>query len=70
YVRRRQQWNEFARALGTFFERFDLYLCPSTGQLPARIGELDTPVHLKLAARLMLALRAGRLVHQSGQVEQ
>lgn len=70
YVRRRQQWNDFARALGAFFERFDLYLSPTTGQLPARIGEMDTPAHLKLIARLMLTLKAGKLVHRSGQVDQ
>lgn len=70
YVRRRQQWNDFARALGSFFERYDLYLCPTTGQLPARIGQLDTPAHMQLAARLMLALKAGTLVHRSGQVDQ
>ncbi|MCK7552526.1 amidase [Marinobacter goseongensis] len=70
YVSRRQQWNEFARALGAYFSRFDLYLCPTTGQLPAHIGELDTPAHLQFAARLMLTLKAGRLVHRSGQVDQ
>lgn len=70
YVRLRQQWNEFARALGTYFERFDFYLCPSTGQLPARIGQMETPSHLKLVARLMLGLKAGKLVHKSGQVDQ
>lgn len=70
YVRRRQQWNEFARALGAYFESYDLYLCPTTGQLPARVGELDTPVHMKLAGKLMLALKAGKLVHRTGQVDQ
>ncbi|WP_336367661.1 amidase [Marinobacter sp. C2H3] len=70
YVRRRQQWNDFARALGTYFQSYDLYLCPTTGQLPARIGELETPAHLKVVARLMLSLRAGRLVHRTGQVDQ
>ena len=70
YVRRRQQWNDFARALGAFFDRFDLYLCPTTGQLPAQIGQMDTPAHLKLVARLMLGLKAGKLVHRSGQVDQ
>ncbi|HET8848888.1 MAG TPA: amidase family protein, partial [Marinobacter sp.] len=69
YVRRRQQWNDFARALGAYFERFDLYLCPTTGQLPATIGQLETPAHLKLVARLMLKLKAGKLVHRSGQVD-
>lgn len=70
YVLRRQQWNEFARALGTFFGGYDLYLCPTTGQMPARIGELETPAHLKLAAKLMLTLKAGKMVHRSGQVDQ
>ncbi|MFL1454659.1 amidase [Marinobacter sp. GN3S48] len=70
YVSRRQQWNDFSRALGAYFGRFDLYLCPTTGQLPARISELDTPSHLQLAAKLMLALKAGKLVHKSGQVDQ
>ncbi|HLT13685.1 MAG TPA: amidase [Marinobacter sp.] len=70
YVRRRQQWNDFARALGAYFDRFDMYLCPTAGQLPARIGELDTPAHMKVMAKLMLTLKAGRLVHRSGQVDQ
>jgi amidase len=70
YVKRRQQWNDFARALGAYFETYDMYLCPTTGQMPAKIGELDTPAHLQLAARLMLRLNAGKIVHRSGQVDQ
>lgn len=69
YVLMRQRWNEFARALGVFFGAYDVYLCPSTGQMPARIGELATPKPLQLMSRLMLLLRAGRLVHKSGQVD-
>lgn len=69
YVRMRQGWNRFARALGSFFGEYDLYLSPTTGQLPAKIGELATPSHLQLVARLMLLLKAGRLLHRSGQVE-
>ncbi|WP_179959458.1 amidase [Marinobacter changyiensis] len=70
YVRLHQRWNEFSRALGLFFESYDLYLCPTTGQLPARIGELETPAYLRLASKLMLLLKAGRLVHKSGQVDE
>jgi amidase len=70
YVRMRQQWNTFARQLGAFFETYDLYLCPTTGQLPARIGELDTPLHMQAVSRLMLLLKAGRLVHRSGLIDQ
>lgn len=69
YVQLRQRWNEFGRALGLFFETYDLYLCPTTGQMPARIGELETPAHLRMASRLMLLLKAGRLVHKSGQID-
>lgn len=70
YVRLRQQWNDFSRALGVFFEGFDVYLCPTTAQMPACIGQLDAPTHIRLASRLMLLLKAGRLVHKSGQVEE
>lgn len=70
YVKRRQRWNEFSRALGAYFEGYDLYLCPTAGQMPAKIGELDTPAHMQVVARLMLKLNAGKLVHRTGQVEQ
>jgi amidase len=70
YVQRRQQWNDFSRALGAFFSSYDLYLCPTTGQLPAQIGALETPGHLQMVARIMLALKAGKLVHRTGQVSQ
>ncbi|WP_148861197.1 amidase [Marinobacter fonticola] len=70
YLRLRQQWNDFARALGLFFETYDLYLCPTNGQMPAEIGELDTPAHLQVVSRLMLMLKAGRWVHRSGLVDQ
>ncbi|MGP4843096.1 amidase [Marinobacter sp. 1Y8] len=70
YVQMRQQWNVFSRALGLFHQSYDLYLCPSTGQLPPAIGALDTPAHLQVVSRLMLLLKAGRLVHKSGVVDQ
>jgi amidase len=70
YVRRRQQWNDFARALGGYFQSYDMYLCPTVGQMPARIGELDTPPQLQFAAKLMLGLNAGKLIHRSGQIDQ
>ena len=69
YVRTRRQWNDFARALGSYFSRYDMYLCPTTAQPPARIGELETPVHLKMAARLMVGLKAGSLALKSGIVD-
>lgn len=70
YVRTRRGWNDFARALGSFFGDYDLYLSPTTGQPPARIGELETPAHLKFAARMLIGLRAGSLALKSGMVEE
>jgi amidase len=69
YVRVRRQWNDFARALGAYFDQYDMYLCPTTAQPPARIGELETPIHLKMAARLMVGLKAGTLALKSGIVD-
>lgn len=69
YVRDRRRWNDYARGLGYFFEDFDLYLCPTTAFSPAQIGEMDTPAHLKLASRLMVGLRAGRVALKSGVVD-
>lgn len=69
YVRDRRRWNDYARALGSFFGDYDLYLCPTTGQPPARIGELETPAHLKLLSSMMVTLRAGTLALKSGVVD-
>lgn len=69
YVQARQQWNLFARALGSFFERHDLYLTPTVAALPARIGELDTPPLERAALRPLLWLNAGRLLMKSGIVD-
>jgi amidase len=69
YVRERERWNDYARALGRFHQRYDLYLTPTTAQPPCRIGEQDTPPLQQAAARLVLALGAGSLLIKSGMVE-
>ena len=68
YVRYRAQWNDFARALGDFFGRYDLYLTPTTAQPPTRIGEQDTPLLDAVGSRTMASLGLGRLVRASGRV--
>lgn len=70
YVRMRQQWNDFSRALGQFFGSFDLYLCPTVAQPPARIGELATPPAMRMVSKLVLKARAGGLLHRTGMVDQ
>lgn len=69
FAQARHRWNDFSRAMGRFFNDYDLYVCPSTGQLQARIGELDMPAAMKLASKVLLGLRAGRLLLASGVVD-
>lgn len=70
YVRIRRQWNDFARALGRFFQRHDLYLTPTLAAPPMRIGELELPAWQRAAQKLVLGLRAGGLLLKSGIVDQ
>ncbi len=70
YVLARRRWNDYARALGRFHQRYALYLTPTLAQPPVRIGELQLPAWQRAAQTLLLALGAGRLLHASGMVEQ
>lgn len=70
YVDERLRWNDYARALGTFHQTWDLYLTPTTAQPPNHIGELATPPAQRAAASVVLALHAGRLLLKSGMVDQ
>ncbi len=69
YVALRRQWNLFARALGEFHSRCDLYLTPTVALPPARIGELEHSPIQKALTHIVLALRAGKLLWKSGIVE-
>lgn len=69
YVEARRQWNVFARALGRFHARHDLYLTPTVAALPARIGEQDLPLAQRLALRALLRVDGGRLLRRSGATE-
>ncbi|MEO6926638.1 MAG: amidase, partial [Rhodanobacter sp.] len=70
YVGERLHWNDYARALGNFHQTYDLYLTPTTAQPPNHIGELATPPAQRIAASVVLALHAGRLLLKSGMVDQ
>ncbi|HAP61035.1 MAG TPA: hypothetical protein DCR93_16555 [Cytophagales bacterium] len=58
----RHQWNGFARRLGAYFQRYDLYLCPTAAQPPAKIHELDLPKGTQVLMKILLALRPGKLL--------
>ncbi len=69
YMFWQHRWNRFGRALGDFFRHYDLWLTPTTADLPPRIGELaPTPLQEHLLA-LAARLRAGRLLRRLGVVE-
>lgn len=70
YVRMRQQWNDFARGLGAYFEKYDLYLSPTTAQPPATIGQLDLPPAMQMVSKLLVRARAGKLLHRTGMINQ
>lgn len=69
YVDQRARWNDYARALGRFHQSYDLYLTPTAAQPPNRIGELATPPLQQVAAKIVLALGAGKLLFKSGMVD-
>ncbi|MDE8346763.1 MAG: amidase [Acidocella sp.] len=69
YVAARTAWHDFARALGVFHEHYDIFLTPVTAMGAARIGELDTKPADERAAKLMIMLRAGKLLLKSGIAE-
>lgn len=69
YVHERRKWNDYARALGQYFTRFDLYLLPTAAYTAPRIGQLATPALQRAAIRPILALGLGKALLKSGQVD-
>jgi amidase len=69
YVAMRREWNDFARAMGAFHEAHDIYLTPVTAMGPAKIGALETPKFQQALVKLMIAMRAGKLLLKSGIVD-
>jgi amidase len=70
YVSFRKQWNDFARGLGRFHQRFDLYLTPTVALPPSKIGQQDLPKLQQAALKLVLRLGAGKALLKTGIVDQ
>lgn len=70
YVAGHNRWQGYALALAHFYADYDLYLTPTLALPPARIGEIATPKWQHAALKVLLALRAGRLLLKSGVVDQ
>lgn len=69
YVASHFRWNEFARAMGAFHQRYDLYLTPTTAQKPALIGSQDIPFLEQLGSKFILRFKLGKLLLATGMVE-
>ena len=62
YVMAHDRWNTHSRALAAFHERYDLLLTPTLARPPVRVGELATPVAVRMLGEVLLRLNlAGRL---------
>jgi amidase len=69
FVRRRSEWNGFARAMGAYHQKFDLFMTPTTAMGPSKIGEFDTPPAALAFTKLAVALSAGKFLHKTGLAE-
>ncbi len=69
FVTAKRAWNRAARAMGDFFNSFDLYLTPTTAGLPPRIGENRLSSFEETATVVIHALGLENLLIKSGMVE-
>lgn len=56
------RWNDFARALGAFHQRFDLFLTPTTAGTAPHHGQGDPPPALAFALELLVSSGVLRLL--------
>lgn len=65
-----QRGQLYAQQLADFHDRYDFWLTPTLALQPAAIGAAATPPWQQNALKVILKLRAGKLVMKSGLVEQ
>lgn len=72
YVAGHNRWHDYNMGVAAFHERHDLFLTPTLGLPPARVGSIITPAWQRVALRLLLPLGKGaaRLLLKSGVVDQ
>jgi amidase len=66
FVHAIRQWNTFARQMGLFYQKYDLYLTPTTAFPPVRIGELKPkPIEERLM-KITNTFNLGKIIRLSG----
>ena len=70
FVAAMRAWDRSARQMGAFFQAYDLYMTPTTANLPAKIGALQPSPVEKALMKVVNTLEMGRLLKATGIVDQ
>jgi len=62
-------WDDAARVMGRFHQKYDVYVTPTVAHPPAQIGELVPKMYEKAAMRLLSLLRMGKAAKATGMVQ-
>jgi amidase len=68
FVLETRAWDAAARAMGTFNQKYDLYMTPTTAIPPAKIGELMPSVLENIGMKIAQFFKIGRLLKFTGIV--
>ncbi len=66
FVHAIRQWNTFARQMGIFYQKYDIYLTPTTAFPPVRIGELKPKPIEEQLMKITNTLNLGKIIRLSG----
>jgi amidase len=69
FVYSMREWNTFAREMGRFHLKYDLFLTPTLASPPVRIGELKPGPVEELLMKIVNPLNLGWLIRLSGIVD-
>ena len=64
------RWDQAARQMGLFFQKYDLYLTPTTAYPPAKIGELQPKRSEVFLMKVVNTFKLGGLLKGLGTVDQ
>ncbi|MBA4394083.1 MAG: amidase [Desulfobacca sp.] len=64
------RWDQAARQMGRFFQKYNLYLTPTTASPPAKIGELQPKAAEVFSMKAVNTLKLGRLLKGTSLVDQ
>jgi amidase len=69
FVRAMRTWHRTSRAMGVFFDKYDIFCTPVTAYPPVKIGELKPKPFEIAGMKLISGLRLGKLLKVSGIVD-